>query len=368
MAWGAFLYRRAALAGGEEGWRPAPFLVSVALVAVVLPSCVLVGLRLRTGPSTFVHDGCVAVEEAARMLLSGENPYAADFRETPMGQMPIFGDRPNPAWDHFVYYPALILITVPPYALSQAVLGWFDQRLLYLPLFLLCGVLAWKLGGDGGDRSALAAASVVMNPAFTFFVIQGRNDVVPLVCLLGGLLLLRHGRALAGGLSIGLGAATKQTLWLGVPFLAVHILQCSRRSGLVRSVSGALAVFLGAVVPFILWDWQAFKDDTIDYILGKSPTSYPVTGVSLFAWLVRVGVMSPGDAFPSMPLILLLGTPFLSWLAFRQWRRGSLGQVFWGTALFSALVLFLSRFFNDSYVAYLTVLCLMGYATREVMR
>src|SRR2546421_10851160 len=84
----------------------------VAMVAafVVVPTVASIVLRETGKPYTYIHDGALMVEEAARKLLHGMNPYVADYLDTPLFYWPMVN---NPALYHLTYFPFMFLTTIP---------------------------------------------------------------------------------------------------------------------------------------------------------------------------------------------------------------------------------------------------------------
>src|SRR5205807_4098613 len=65
------------------------YLAAILFVFVVLPTLASIVLRETGRPYTYVHDGAIMIEEAARKLLAGHNPYAADYLDTPLYYWPM---------------------------------------------------------------------------------------------------------------------------------------------------------------------------------------------------------------------------------------------------------------------------------------
>ena len=114
-------------------------LAAIVALFVVVPTIAEIVLRGTGKPYTYVHDGAIMVEEAARKLLAGQDPYSADYLGTPLFYWPMIN---NPALYHFTYFPALFLITAPFVALFDHAGLFFDERYLYLPAFLAAVAVA----------------------------------------------------------------------------------------------------------------------------------------------------------------------------------------------------------------------------------
>src|SRR5213593_2972153 len=119
------------------------------------------------------------VEWAARKLLSGQNPYVADYLDTPLVNWPMVN---NPALYHLTYFPSLFLITVPfVWVFDHFSITW-DERYLYLPAFIATLAILPLLVKRPEHRLALVAL-VALNPQLFPFVVEGRNDFFVLAFL-----------------------------------------------------------------------------------------------------------------------------------------------------------------------------------------
>lgn len=79
-----------------------------------------------------LHDGALQVELALAHLQNGVNPYMATYDHPLMSIWdPEIGV--NPATEHLIYLPGLLLAALPFQWMSTAVLGFYDQRLFVLP-------------------------------------------------------------------------------------------------------------------------------------------------------------------------------------------------------------------------------------------
>src|SRR5438132_10377938 len=162
-------------------------LATIVVAFVILPAVASVVLRETGRPYTYIHDGALMVEEAARKLLHGMNPYVADYLDTPMFYWPMVN---NPALYHLTYFPFMFLVTLPfVWLFDHAGIAW-DQRYLYLPAYVATLALV-PLLVDRPRRLALVAL-VALNPQLFPFVVEGRNDFFVLLPLFAGVLLLQR--------------------------------------------------------------------------------------------------------------------------------------------------------------------------------
>src|SRR5438477_544633 len=161
-------------------------LVAIVAVFTVAPTIVSLVLRETGRAYTYIHDGALMIEWAARKLIAGQNPYVADYLDTPLFYWPMVN---NPALYHLTYFPFLFLVTVPfVWAFDHLGLFW-DERYLYLPAYIATLAVVPLLIRRIEHRIALVAL-VALNPQLFPFVVEGRNDFFVLFFLLAGLVLL----------------------------------------------------------------------------------------------------------------------------------------------------------------------------------
>jgi len=130
--------------------------LAISLV-VILPTISGMVLRHASEPWSYVHDAAMQVEEAIRFLLQARNPYAENYLETPLAQWEYAFPPPevNPALYHNAYLPFIFLFSAPLYACSTWLTGWYDQRLVFLLLFLTACWLYMQHGRSVTRRLSL---------------------------------------------------------------------------------------------------------------------------------------------------------------------------------------------------------------------
>jgi hypothetical protein len=333
-------------------------LLLVVTMAVLLPTGLRVMQRLRDGPASNAHDGLIQTEEAVKFLLEGKNPYVEDYVDTPMADFP---GREPPLTEaplfHFAYLPALVLLSAPFHAASQALMGWYDQRILYVLLFFGTLLLLPQLV-DGRRRKLGLLAAFGLNFLFALYVADGRNDIVVLFGLVLTTLLLTRRRILLAAFILGITLAIKHSAWLFVPFYLLYLwpndagLQAIRT--LLKRTWPMFAVAVLILIPFLVWDAAAFVDDTILYITGSGADSFPIKGWGISSFLLVSGVIpTPESAFPFVILSLIFGAAALIWALRRQRSNNTLQYMWIGFVVFSFVVQFFSRFFNDNYAIFI---------------
>ena len=320
------------------------------------PMLMIVFVRHQSAPYLWAHDGLVQNEIAVRLTLHGQNPYAADFSSTILAQVPfkVGALMDNPALYHYVYLPFTFLLPLPMQALAEATLGWFDQRLLFVGLFMAVLALAASLT-PAGPRRLLVTMSLGLNPLLVTYLIEGRNDVMILFWLVLATALLYRGHWRTSVVALALACVTKHTAWLIVPFFGLYLART--RAGRARRLGQAALIFglvTGAVLlPWVLWDSRAFFEDTVGSILGTALPVYPISGLGFGGWLVSIGLLTSATAdFPFWVVQLVTFVPLLGWLLIRQWRSNQLPTALSGYALALFVFTFFSRLFNDNYFGF----------------
>jgi uncharacterized membrane protein len=280
-----------------------------------------------------------------------------------MAQWPFYesGLTGNPALYHLPYLPWLVLISIPFYLFSQATLGWYDQRFVYL--LMLFALTLMLLSASRTPRERLGALmAVTLNPLFVPFFIEGRNDVVVLFWLVGAILFLQRNKIGWAGIFLACAAASKQTAWFLIPFFLLYLLKgtiaLQWRMLLTRVqplVPGALLLVV-TLLPFFLWNPAAFVDDTINYQSGLSSagtTTYPIKSLGLGGLGLGLGwIKSSTDTFPFSAFQIVLGGLTLIPLLWLQWRHNTITRMALNYAILFFVFAFFSRTFNDNHLGF----------------
>lgn len=311
-----------------------------------------------------IHDGAIQTEDALGYLRQGKNPYSESYEDSLLVLHELPEIAVNPAIDHYVYLPGILLFSLPSYALSTTLLGFYDQRIIYLIMYLAT-VLMLPMLAKSPERKLSLTAAVGLNPLLVDPVIFGMNDVVILISFLMAAILLIKERPLLSALALSLGCASKQTAWLSIPFyLALLVGKPFKRNWLCQAwkpLGILLLVMVFVLAPFVAWDARAFIDDVFSYPAGTATLSFPIRGYSLAAILLGLGVISsPFDQFPFWILQLVFGIPLLLFLLKYQLARNDGARMFVCAGLFLFAIGFLSRFFQYNYVGLVTTLITIG--------
>ena len=332
-------------------------LASIIGVFVIIPTLASILLRETGKPYTYIHDGALMIEWAARKLLLGQNPYVADYLDTPLYYWPMVN---NPALYHLTYFPFLFLITTPFVWLFDKVGLFWDQRYLYLPAFVATLAVVPLLARRVDNRLALVAL-IGLKPQLFPFVVEGRNDFFVLLFLFAGLVLLQRERRTLGPLAIAIAAAAKLHAVFIMPFVAVWLL-ATRKPRTLREAWDALwgplwpaTLFLAITfLPFLINDFGAFYDDVVRYNAGGAAWTYPISGMGFSAILLALGVIEFRQAdFPFAAIEIAVATPIALWWMWKLWKRPTLATLLTGYALTLLAFLFFGRYFQGNYLGYI---------------
>ncbi len=361
---------------------------AIVFTAVVLPTTKLILLREANGPASYTHDGGVIQTEATiQYLLAGKNPYIEDYVDTPMAEWGFSEYRT--ALYHFPYLPWTFVFSAPFYLLGQMI-GFYDQRIVYLILFGLMIVAATRLASSSSAKLAIAA-SLALNPIMALDVIFGQNDVFVLAWLIFALVFWRaaeqrrqaghsSGRWLVlSSICFGLACASKPTAWFFAPFyglLLVHDHELLRRDGwralghaipaILRRAAPAISAFLLLLAPYILWDAASLYDDVWRWSSGQGPTGYQIWGWGGSNFVLGLGLVE--DRFGQWPFWLaqiIVAGPILIWFVGRQIKHNTLAAASWHYAIFLLAFFYASRFLNENYLGYILAFFAVGALAAE---
>ena len=349
----------------------------IVLSTVVAQSVLLILLRQATGPASYTHDGgVIQTEEALKYVLAGKNPYVEDYVDTPMAE---WGLDYKTALYHYPYLPWTFLFSVPYYLLSQAALGWYDQRFVYLLLFVMTLLLAPRLAQKRADKLGLVMV-LGLNPIMGVDVIFGQNDSFVLFWIVLALWLLQPFRergedkgwgALLSVVSFGLACASKPTAWFLAPFYFLYLLREEDISlgnlralaiPLLRKGIPFLVVFAVLILPFAVWDWGALVDDVWGWASGAAEVPYQIRGWGFANWILALGlVKSKLDYFPFWIPELFTCLPLLFFLLWKQARTNTLGAVLCGYSVLMLVFFYFSRFLNENYLGFILAFVALAY-------
>ncbi len=331
-------------------------------------------LRHNTAPYLYVHDGLIQTEEATRFLLAGKNPYVEDYTQTPMKDWDfrVGNLRLNPALYHNAYLPFLFLFSAPFYVIINTWLGWFDGRMVFLPMFI--GVLAMlaRWVSERGRKFALLLF-VTLNPFFAPYLVQGRNDVFVLFWIVLSVHLLRQHHEAWSLVAMGLACTSKLTAWFLIPFYTLYLVQPSPDAlwlwlrtnvwSVQRRLLPLIGTFALIMVPFLVWQPVAFVDGIWNFMNGTSAFApYPIFGYGFNILAQGFGLL-PADALRSPFEILqwIIGLPLLVLLVWRQIKNNTLPQMWFSYALLLAVMSFFSHVLNDNHIGFILTLFAIAF-------
>jgi hypothetical protein len=339
-------------------------------LVVVLPTISGITMRQATAPWQYIHDGAIQIEESIKYLLQAKNPYAEDYLETPLAEWEYAfeGEEENPALYHNAYLPFIFLFSTPFYLVVKHLTGWYDQRLVYLCLFI-CTL--WPLMKHAAKPVNKLSLLIVFGLNFfaVRYMIWGGNDGFVMFWLITSTYLLRKDKITLSAVSLGLACASKQTAWLFVPFFLAYLwikAPAPRKWAYLRKAYPLFLVPLVVILPFLLWDAAAFVEDTYLYLSGRATSSYPIVGLGFGNLLLASGFI--GDETAYFPFILFqvaFCLPLLIFLLRSQVSDNALRRCWLGYGLLLLTFIFFSRFFSDFYLGIIVSALALGYLSED---
>jgi hypothetical protein len=358
---------------------------------VLLPTLKLALLRHENLPHSYSHDGGVLQTEAAiDFFLGGRNPYVEDYRATPMADWGLAEFRT--ALDHYPYLPWTFVFSAPVKLLSDTVLGWYDQRFVYLLVFVIALILAARLAPASRPRWRLALLMLLgLNPIMGLDLIFGQNDLFVWAWIVLALWLLArtlriprssltvhrspftvpNSQFWLPSLAFGLACASKPTAWFMAPFFALLLVhdQIGSWRDIPRAIRAmlrrgwpALAALALLIGPYLVWDANALIDDVWRWAAGSTETHYQIWGWGASNFVLAFGGLeSRFDPWPFWILEVAVALPLLLWLGWRQTRHNTVAAACWHYALLLFGFLYVSRFLNENYLGYILAFLALGY-------
>ncbi len=348
-------------------WAKFVIIIFITMVIVLLPALQQISRRHSSGRLwEFSNDNVIQTEEAIKFVLAGKNPYSENYLHTPM--VKFQQNVKNPALYHFVYMPSDILFSIPFYLLSRKLIGWYDQRFIYLSLFIF---LLWLVSrfAQKKEKKLTLITIFALNPFMAPFVVEGRNDVFTLFWIVLSIYFLLQRRNSLSVAALAIAVTHKLFAVILLPFYWLYLLQPRSYSWSDVSQSlwkekGRVGIFIlvsGAILlPFIIWDFRSFFDDIWLYGAGRTFMSMSIEGPTTFGVgtliLYTGAVKSIHDYFPFWILQLVSGLPLLVYFLLKQARTKSVGILILGYTVVLFAVLFFSRFFHDNYLGLIVAL------------
>ncbi|MDM8528784.1 hypothetical protein QUF58_11330 [Anaerolineales bacterium HSG24] len=352
------------------------FIYSIIFGLVFGKAFLLIGLRHITEPAAYTHDGgVIQTEITIDYFLSGKSPYIENYLDTAMA---TWGIEFRTALHHYPYLPWTFVFSTPFYLISQTMLGWYDQRFIYLALFGLTLLMAQSLAPTRSDKLMIVML-MGLNPILASDVIFGQNDSFILFWIVLGVWFLRLREnapssteatryLILANLAYGLACASKPTAWFLAPFWALYLLKDVWGNQFIPPLNRWITLFklflqrvwpivvvmLLVVGPWAVWSPEAMIDDVWRWSSGTAEVPYQIRGWGLSNFVLAFQLVPDRLAFwPFWATEILLATPILFLVLWRQRRTNSLGQMLYGHVSLLFVFFYSSRFLNENYLGYL---------------
>lgn len=335
---------------------------TVLLLAVGGAFVSAIAVRHKVAPVFQIHDIILQLEAAIRFFIDGINPWAATYHNTFMADWHFSDTAENPALYHFVMMPFYLLFSLPFSYISNNTIGYFDGRIPLYVLFLSSLVMAFRFIKDKEEK-LLFTILLALNPAMFLYTLEGRSDVFMFAFLFAGLILLTKKKFTFSAIAIALAFSVKQSVW---PLLPLYVFYLYLVSDNIKTFSlrilPFIVTFLIIVIPFVVWDPQAFFNSTVFYLSGNTVHSYPISGYGLGSVLHQVGVIKNlNEAYPFVVWQIFLVIPVLIYGLYALKKYKNVRTLIFTYGLLVFIYWYSSRYFNNSHVGYLTMVFLTAY-------
>ncbi len=287
------------------------YLVALACVGALrarwtLGAVVLVHVVILLGPPMLSADVIGYLDWARMGALHGLSPYTHDS-----GSVVSDAVFPFVRWDRFTspYGPLFTLLSYAVVPLGLPGSLWALKAIAVAASLGICGLIwngAGRLGLDRGQAVALYG----LNPTVLLYALGGaHNDLLAMAIVLGGAILVLHGREAPGAAAAVAAVAVKASTGILMPFLVLGAR--SRRRALAGAAAAAGAV---AVVALAVFGTQAA--DSISVLGSQQGLEAGTTVIAqLGDWLGWTG--DPPLARAVAGVVLAVTLAFLLW---RTWR------------------------------------------------
>ncbi|MCK4744948.1 DUF2029 domain-containing protein [Candidatus Parcubacteria bacterium] len=314
-----------------------------------------------------LQDETLHTEIAAEYFLSGKNPYKEDYFNTIFAEWHYAFNRfpqitPPPIY-HYAYPPFSFIMPLPFYLAGQKLFDYYDQRWLYIILYLFSVFLLFKIP-DKKNQKILLVSFFAFNPIILGHLFFGSNNIMVLFWVILTVYLLQKNKLLLSSLSLAFAVGVKQSAWFILPFYFAYIF-LKKDKNFIKTLKAAWLFFIASLIiflPFFIWDAYSFLDDILYFSSGKSFSSYPIAGISLTGILLKFNIIKSSlDYFPCWIFQILFGLPLLFFLLKKQIKKNSIKAMLINYSLLLFVVWFFSRYFYLDHLNYIVVILVIGY-------
>lgn len=290
------------------------------------------------------------LKEGTQTLLSGVNPYTVIFSQV----------YPNVVTKLYGYWPVAILLQIP------TIILFHDPRVLLILSDMLSALLLYRFTGRN-EKGQLLSLMYLFRPNSLFITEQSFMAPLEFLFIFLCVYLLRAASKkkyahLVIGFLLGLLTGVKFHYALLIPFF----LFVADKRKLVLGSALALTIF---VMPFVLWDFRAFYENTIlsFFELTTKHTNVPVYRSMNLNALQHIFT---GKDIPFALSFFLIGGVF-SVLMYSLYRLRSLSEQVYRQVWLLSIILFYLFFyllFQNAFIHYyyvLTGLLLLLIAMRQ---
>ena len=157
--------------------------------------------------------------------------------------------------------------------------------------------------------------------------------------------------------------AVKQSIWPILPLYIGYIYFLSKNvSKTAKRLLSFVITFLILVLPFVLWNPMAFLNSTVLYLSGNTAHSYPISGYGLGVLLHQLGfIKNLSDSYPFVIWQIVIVIPFMCYMLYLLRKNTNVRMLILTYGLLTIVYWYLSRYFNNSHMGYLTMVFLTAY-------
>lgn len=318
--------------------------------------------RHLVAPIYGVHDIILQQESAIRYFLDGKNPYSETYFGTPLENWHYSETEINPALYHYVMQPLYHIFPLPFYYISNRTIGYFDGRIPLFFLFFVSLFIAYKIPKEQLEKR-LFVILLAFNPAMLGYTLEGRSDMFMYGFFITSLYFLYKKRLLLASILLALSFAVKQSIWPILPFYIAYLwFRQENRKYFAMNFLVFGVVFLALVLPFLFWNSKAFLDSTVFYLSGQTEHAYPVSGYGVGMLLSQFGfIKDRHDYYPFVIWQIVICVPLLLGLVYYLKKNDTVKRMVFVYGIFLFVYWYLSRYFNNSHLGFLSVIFLTAY-------